>query len=299
MHDHLAHAAILMRSKLFVPGSRPELFAKALRSGADAISIDLEDAVLEERKEEARASTATLLDQRAGLVDGIILVVRVNGVSTRHFSADLEAVARPGLAAVNLPKVESPDEIREVGSLLDRFERQRGINRPIGILANIESPRGLRLAAEIAAAHPRIIGLQLGFGDLFEPLGIDRKDAAAVRQVQLAVRLAAGEAGVDAYDGAFASVGDMDGFRAEADHARKLGFKGKSCIHPTQVPVANGTFCPSAEEIAFAKRVVNAWRETESTGRGAIVVDGRMIDRPFVESARGMLLIAQQLEAVG
>lgn len=293
MHEH-APRAILMRSKLFVPGSRPDLFAKALQSGADAISIDLEDAVQEARKDEARVLTAAFLDQQAAVSGSTTLVVRVNGLSTAHFNADIEAVARPGIAAMNLPKVESADEVRAVSKMLEHLERQRGIAQPIGILANIESPRGLRLAAEIAAADPRVIGLQLGFGDLFEPLGIDRKDLAAVRQVQLAVRLAAGEAGVDAYDGAFAAVRDIDEFRVEAEHACKLGFKGKSCIHPTQVAVANRAFCPSAEAITFAKRVVAAWQETALTGRGAILVDGKMIDRPFVDRAQAVLRLAQR-----
>jgi citrate lyase subunit beta / citryl-CoA lyase len=294
MHDH-APRAILMRSKLFVPGSRPELFTKALQSGADAISIDLEDAVQEARKDEARGLTAAFLDQQAAVSGSTTLVVRVNGLSTTHFNADMEAIARPGLAAINLPKVESADEVRAVSEMLDHLERQRGIAQQIGILANIESPRGLRLAAGIAAADPRVIGLQLGFGDLFEPLGIDRKDLATVRQVQLAVRLAAGEAGVDAYDGAFAAVTDIDGFRVEAEHACKLGFKGKSCIHPTQVAVANGAFCPRAEEIASAKRVVAAWHQTALTGRGAILVEGKMVDRPFANRAQAVLRLAQRL----
>ena len=117
---------------------------------------------------------------------------------------------------------------------------------------------GLRLAAEIAAADPRVAGLQIGFADLFEPLGIDRRDAAAVQQVQLAVRLAAGEAGVLAYDAAFADVNDAEGFRREAEVARRLGFIGKSCIHPSQVPIANAVFRPSEAEIAQALRVVAA-----------------------------------------
>lgn len=295
MHDDARRGAILMRSKLFVPGSRPELFTKAMRSGADAISIDLEDAVLEARKAEARQAAAAFLAEKASAASGVLIVVRVNGMQTMHFGADLEAVARPGLAVLNLPKIESPEEVRAAAATLDRLERERGMARPIGILANIESPRGLRHAAAIACAHPRLIGLQLGLGDLFEPLGIDRKDGAAVRQVQLALRLAAGEAGIAAYDGAFAAVADAEGFRAEAEHARRLGFQGKSCIHPTQVALANQAFAPTAQDIAFAARVSAAWQEAASAGSGAIVVDGKMIDRPFADRAQAVLAMAGRL----
>ena len=163
----------LMRSKLFVPGSRPELFAKALAGEADGISIDLEDAVEESRKAEARGTVAAFL--RAGPpASGKVIIVRVNGRDTPHFGADLEAIAWPAVDLVNLPGAERAEDIRSVAQTLARLEAERGIERPIGILANIESPRGLRCAAEIAAADPRVEGLQLGFGDLFEPLGIDR-----------------------------------------------------------------------------------------------------------------------------
>ena len=288
-------ALILMRSKLFVPGSRPELFHKALASQADAISVDLEDAVQEARKGEARALVGQFLEQNGASVTAKTVVVRVNAMASLHFEADVRAVAWSGLDVLNLPKVESAGEIKAASAMLADLERERGLPYRIGILANIESPKGLRRAADIAAADPRIIGLQLGFGDLFEPLGIDRQDVMAVRQIQLAVRLAAGEAGVDAYDGAFAAITDAQGFRTEAEHASRLGFRGKSCIHPSQVTAANQAFCPKADEIAFASRVITAWNETEQSGRGAIMVEGRMIDLPFAERAQAVLAMARRL----
>jgi citrate lyase subunit beta/citryl-CoA lyase len=291
-------AVVLMRSKLFVPGSRPELFPKALASQADAISIDLEDAVQEARKGEARALVGHFLEQHAAAGTAKTMVVRVNAMTSMHFEEDIQAVARSGLDIVNLPKVESADEVKAASAMLAQLEHERGLPYRIGILANIESPKGLRFAADIAAADSRIMGLQLGFGDLFEPLGIDRKDLAAVRQIQLGVRLAAGEAGVDAYDGAFSAVADSEGFRIEAEYACRLGFRGKSCIHPSQVSAANQAFCPRDEDIAFASRVMAAWHEAEQSGRGAIMVEGRMIDRPFAESAHAVLTLAQRLGLV-
>ncbi|HJR04480.1 MAG TPA: CoA ester lyase [Methylomirabilota bacterium] len=288
-------ADLLMRSKLFVPASRPELFAKAAAGPADALSFDLEDAVQESRKDDARRTLEAFLRQPAGRPAGKILIVRVNGLTTRHFEADLAAVAWPAVDMINLPKPESADDVRAAAATLARVEAERRIERPIGILANIESPRGLRLAVEIARADPRVAGLQLGLGDLFEPFGIDRGDARAVYAAQLAVRLAAAEAGVWACDTVYGTVADPDGFTREADAARRLGFIGKSCIHPTQVPLANAVFRPSDAEIAAARRVVAAARGAERDGVGAYLVDGRMIDIPFVKRAESILGAARRL----
>lgn len=284
-----------MRSKLFVPGSRPELFDKALAGEADALSFDLEDAVAEPRKAEARQTLGRFLRGAGAAASGKTLIVRINALDTPHAEADLHAVAQPGVQLVNLPKPEHPDDVRRAAALLQAAERANGLTAPIGLLLNIETPRALRLAAELAGAHPRVQGLQLGLGDLFEPLGISRRDALAVRQVMLAVRLAAGEAGCWACDSAFADIADTDGFRAEAAVARGLGFIGKSCIHPRQVALANEAFRPGDEDIAHALRVVQAADQAAADGVGAWVVDGRMVDAPFVARARATVQWARRL----
>jgi citrate lyase subunit beta/citryl-CoA lyase len=286
---------LLMRSKLFVPASRPEFFDKALAGEADAISFDLEDAVQESRKVEARWTLQTFLKKMPPRPRGKVLIVRVNGLRTPHFEADVAAVAWPTVDMINLPKPESAEDVRAAAAVLAACEAGRGIAQPIGILANIESPRGLRLAVEIASAHPRVVGLQLGLGDLFEPFGIDRSDARAVYGMQLAVRLAAAEAGVWACDTVYGAVKDPDGYTREAEAARRLGFIGKSCIHPTQVPLANAVFRPSDAEIAAALRIVEAARGAEAKGVGAYLVDGRMIDIPFVTRAEAIVSAARRL----
>jgi citrate lyase subunit beta/citryl-CoA lyase len=284
-----------MRSKLFVPASRPELFAKALAGPADALSFDLEDAVQASRKDDARRTLADFLARAGPRPGGKVIIVRVNGLATPHFEGDVTAVTGPAVDMINLPKPESPDQVRAAAAALARQERARGLERPIGILVNIESPRGLRRAAEIACADPRVAGLQLGLGDLFEPFGIDRADPATVHAMQVAVRLAAAEAGVWACDTVYGTVSDPDGYTREATAARRLGFIGKSCIHPTQVPLANAVFRPTDAEIAAALRVVEAARGAEAGGVGAFLVDGRMIDLPFIERARTLLSAARQL----
>jgi citrate lyase subunit beta/citryl-CoA lyase len=294
-HKTTTMAKPFIRSKLFVPGARPELFSKALASEADAISIDLEDAVLESRKAEARDAVTQFLKSMSSPPQGKAIIVRVNGLGTPHFEADVEACAWPGLHILNLPKAESAYDIHVAAVALARFEAERGIEHPIGILANIESPRGLRCAAEIATSHPRIVGLQLGFGDLLEPLGIDRGHALAIQHIQLDLRLAAGEAGVPVYDSAFANVKDPEGYRAEAQAAFRLGYEGKTCIHPSQIALANEIFRPSDEDIAHALRVIEAWRDAQKNGVGALVVDGRMIDIPFAKRAEAIVELAKKL----
>ena len=286
---------LIMRSKLFVPGCRPELFAKALTSQADAISIDLEDSVAENRKAEARATVARFLQSVEARATAKVLIVRVNALNTAHFEADVMAIAQPGLALLNLPKPETAGDIHAAVAVLERAEAANDVARPTRILANIETPKALRLAVEIAGAHPRVAGLQLGFGDLFEPLGIDRRDRANVHAAMFALRMAAGEAGVFAFDGAFADVQNSAGFRDEAEMARRLGFWGKSCIHPSQIALANDVFRPSEEEIAHAQRVVEAAKQASSDSVGAFMVDGKMIDIPFIRRAEAVVAFAQRI----
>jgi len=282
-----------MRSKLFVPGSRPELFAKALAGDADAISIDLEDAVVESRKAEAREAVGAWL--RRCDAGGKLVIVRVNAMDTPHFEEDVRSVVQAGLDVLNLPKAESADAVRAASVAIRRAERENGVSRPVRLLLNVETPRALRQAASLASADARVMGLQVGLGDLFEPLGIARRESGIVQQVLLAVRMAAGEAGVDAYDGAFADVQDPDGYLAEAQLARSLGFAGKTCIHPSQVPLANAVFRPSEADIAAARKVMDAAAGAEAAGLGAYTVNGKMIDRPFVLRAQATLATARRL----
>jgi len=282
-----------MRSKLFVPGSRPELFAKALAGDADALSFDLEDAVAEERKAAARAAVADFI-AGAQAQTAKLFIVRTNAPDSPHFAADLAAVVRPGVSLLNLPKVESPQAVRDAVAAIETAERANGVAQPIGLLVNIETPRALAAAASIAAAHPRVAGLQLGLGDLFESDGIDRADPRNVHAAMFALRMAAAQAGVFAMDGAFAALDDDAGFREEARMARRLGFVGKSCIHPRQVGLANAVFTPSEAELAAARRIVAAAQAADAQARGAFAVDGRMIDPPFLKRAQALLAAARR-----
>jgi citrate lyase subunit beta/citryl-CoA lyase len=277
-----------MRSKLFVPGARPELFDKAMAGAADVLSFDLEDSVPEAGKAAARAQVAGFLS-RPGVADsGRLLIVRSNGTDTPHFAADVAAVALQSVWLLNLPKVETVAQVHAAVASLERAEAANGVTRPIGLLLNIETPCGLRMAPALAAAHPRVAGLQLGLGDLFAPHGIART-ATNVHATLFALRMAAAEAGVFACDGAFPDVGDDDGFRAEARLAHELGFIGKSCIHPRQVGLANEVFGASDAALDEACRIVAAAADAAAQGRGAFLFEGRMIDLPFLRRAEALL----------
>jgi citrate lyase beta subunit len=264
-----------------------------MKSEADALSFDLEDSVDEARKAIARRELARFL-RALPPNPGKTIIVRVNGLETPHFEADVEAIMGPGLDIVNLPKPESAEDVRACAAALTKAERAQKLD-PVGILPNIESPRALRLAVEIAAASPRVVGLQLGFGDLIEPLDIDRYNPMVIQALQLQVRIAAGEAGVWACDGAFANIQDAEGYRREAEGARRLGYIGKSAIHPSQVPIANAVFRPTDAEIAHSLKVVDAAASAAEKGIGAFTVDGRMVDAPFVRRAEAILELARKL----
>jgi len=278
-----------MRSKLFIPGARPDLFAKALAGEADALSLDLEDSVAPELKGDARVAVSDFVGSEAVANAAKVIIVRPNGPDTPWFEEDVRAVARSGLALLNLPKIESAEELLAAVRILERAEAANNVPAPIRLLINIETPRALADAAVIAVAHPRVAGLQVGLGDLFEPLGIDRSDPANVHAVLFAVRMAAAQAGVFVLDGAFPDLTDADGFTEEARRARRLGYLGKSCIHPSQVALANAAFAATEAELAHARRVVEAAQVAQREGRGAFVVDGRMIDLPFLKRAQALL----------
>ncbi|PKP65791.1 MAG: CoA ester lyase [Alphaproteobacteria bacterium HGW-Alphaproteobacteria-7] len=269
-----------MRSKLFVPCARPDLFTKAVASEADAISFDLEDSVPPDGKADARGRLVAFLKSDAVRATNKTLIVRINALGTPFGHDDLAALPQCTKILVNVPKAENSDDVRAVAALTSA-----------SLLVNVETPRGLRRAAEIAAAHPKVIGLQAGLNDLFAPLGIVRGDQRPVFEALWQIRLAAGEAGCFAYDGAWPDITDEVGFRAEAVLARDMGFLGKSCIHPRQVSIINNVFDRTGA-IEDARRLLEAAESAAKRGHGAFAFEGKIVDRPQIEQARSTLSAA-------
>ncbi len=280
----------LRRSFLFVPGSEERKLAKAPSLGADALILDLEDAVTPARKAEARAQVRTFLQTQDSLASEWL--IRLNGFATPYFEADLEAGVRAGPDALVIPKVDSPEVVHLVDAHLTEAEHASAL--PPGSLrlfALIESARGILNAYAIATATPRLLGLMLGHVDLSANLGIraGRADEGIVHHARCQLVLAARAAGVDAVDTIYLNIQDHEGLRAEAAQAAALGFVGKLAIHPSQLPIIHEAFTPSAERVRRAERILDTWRQAEAEGRGVCTLDGDLIERPVVEAERRVL----------
>jgi citrate lyase subunit beta/citryl-CoA lyase len=268
------------RSLLFLPATSPQLLAKAPERGADALVVDLEDAVPPARKAEARPLAAAALRDLAAR--GAEVLLRVNAEPALW--EDDVAVIPPGLAlTVMLPKVEAADQVKALAARL----AARGHDTAIAAL--VETPRGVLAAPGIAAA-PGLCALGFGAEDFAAAVGLAPSPAALAMPAQM-VGLAAHAHGLAFWGlaGSVAETADMAAFGALVRLSRQLGFTGSVCIHPRQVPVVNEGFAPTAEEIAWARRVVAAAEEARARGEGAVLLDGRMIDRPIEERARRWL----------
>ena len=270
------------RNLLFVPGTRPDRFAKALAAGPDMVTVDLEDAVIPAHKDRARAQAMPLFD--GPRPDGIERVVRINGVRTPVGLKDLLAIVEHPSPpdAVMLPKVESADEVRIVDALL------QGAARPIGLHVIIESNAGLEHALAIAAASASVRSLLFGAVDMAAELG-SAMDFTSMLYARSRVVHAAASRGVDAIDVPFLDLEDEAGLALECRLVQGLGFTGKAAIHPRQLPSINAVFTPDAERVAYARKVIAAF---EASTDGLVVVDGKLIEIPVIRSARRTLALA-------
>jgi citrate lyase subunit beta/citryl-CoA lyase len=275
----------LPRSKLFVPGNRPERMRKAALLEADALSLDLEDAVPPDEKAAARAAVVAFL---AEVPLRQQTWIRINARDSGELVADMLALAGLPIDVINVPKAEHPRDVHLVDDLVDHLERLPGHRGVFAIVPTIETAAGLRNALAIAQASPRVVALQLGSGDLRKSTGI-LATVEGLRPVRVMLSLAAAEAGVGVMDSAYTDIDNPTGFEAEARDARALGFKGKSCIHPSQVPMANRIFLPTEAEVAEARAIVEAFDAALARGIGAIQVGGKLVDGPIVDDARRVL----------
>lgn len=280
------------RSLLFVPATSTDKIDKAFAGGADGVIVDLEDAVAHAQKGVAREGLAAMFT-RSRAVPGY---VRVNAASTEHCLRDLLALPLAGLAGIFLPKVESATDLATVDWVLGQREREAGIEPgTLGVQGMIETARGLRAIDAIAHGSPRLRRLVFGAVDFAADLGTGVEDDAVTVPVRVAIAGASRAAGLEPpLDAPQMAVRDDARLRASAIRARSLGFGGKLCIHPAQVATVNDVFAPTADELAWARRVVTAFDEAEAQGRAALTVDGNMVDYPVVERARRLLAAAPQ-----
>ncbi|HEV8717328.1 MAG TPA: CoA ester lyase [Candidatus Binatia bacterium] len=291
----------LYRSILFVPGNRPDWIDKAPKYGPDALILDLEDAVPNVEKVEARKTVRAGIERSRER--GVPIVVRVNGINTGLTGEDVEAIVTNGLVAVAIPKLERAEEVLKVDAWIELFERKAGM--PIGgveIVALPETARGIMNIYQLATACPRVGNIVGGVGarsgDVTKAIGY-KWTRAGLETLYMAshMLLAARAAGIEyPLGGGSLEVGDTELVRAQLQRAREVGYRGALLIHPSAVPIANEVFAPSQEEIEWNKGVLRAMAEAEQAGRAAVTYDGMMIDYAHVRNALDLL---HQAEAFG
>jgi citrate lyase subunit beta/citryl-CoA lyase len=276
------------RSLLFVPATSERMINKAFASEADGVIIDLEDSVAIGEKAFARESLAKLL----AVPRPLPCWVRINAMSTQFCHRDILACVHPNIAGIVLPKAETQEEIKTLDWLMSQVESELGMaNRSIGLIAIVETARGLVKVDDIAAASPRLSRLVFGAVDLAADMSVDiHDDSGATAQARFGISRASRAAGLQApLDTAFTDILNIDGLWATTRQAKALGFAGKTCIHPSQLAIANAVFSASNDEIAWAKEVVDAFEKALSSGLAALQLHGKMIDYPVYERARKLL----------
>ena len=272
------------RSLIFTPGNRPDMFPKALRTGADIVTVDLEDAIAPQHKDEARDKTLGLF---ADLPEtgGIECVVRVNALRSADGLKDLSAIIAADVppTAIMLPKIKSAEEIQLVDELL--LDKCAAIRLHI----IIETNDGLDRCDDIAKSSPRIDSLLFGAVDMAAELRVAPVWEPLFRARSQLIHAAAG-AGLDLIDVPFLDLEDMTGLRKEAERCAALGFTGKGAIHPKQIATLNAAFSPSEAQIDYARRVIKAFEEGDS---GLVLIDNKLIEKPVLRSMYRILAVAE------
>ena len=280
----------LRRSRLFLPGNNPKILQDGGVFEADSVILDLEDAVTVNSKDEARILVKwALRDVDFGNSE---VLIRINHPETGFFEEDM-AIVSDRVDGIVLPKAESRADVEKVAAFLDAIEKDRGMEKEIVIIPTIESALGVLEAYEIASS-PRVAALAFGAEDFTKDIGAERTpEGKDLWYARSAIVTAAKAAGVQALDTVYPNVHDDEGLRRETEASRRMGFDGKSAIHPNQIGIIHDVFTPSAEEIKKALAVMNAIKEAEEKKSGVIALDGRMIDRPVVERAKTVIRLAE------
>jgi citrate lyase subunit beta/citryl-CoA lyase len=282
---------------LYMPGSNARALEKARALPADALILDLEDAVAPEAKAEARARVAEAV--RAGGFGPREVIVRVNAAGTPWGADDMAAAAAAGPDGVLVPKVETATDVHRAARALDEAGAPAGTR----LWLMIETPRAILEAGAIAAvasnhAGRRLAGFVMGTNDLAKDTRARLLPGrAAFLPMLMTALLAARAHGLDIVDGVYNDLKDADGFRAECEQGRDLGFEGKTLIHPDQIATANAVFAPSEAEIAWARTVIAAFDAPEAAGLGALRVEGKMVERLHAEMARRVVAVAGAIAA--
>jgi citrate lyase subunit beta/citryl-CoA lyase len=285
-----------LRSLIFVPGNRDNMLDRAQGFDADVIMVDLEDSVPPGEKVNARQVAREWAPRL--LRPGRKVMVRCNALDTGLTRDEMAAVIGPGLYGFSVGKTESPWDLQEIDRIIGPLEASAGLEPgAIRVIPWIESARAVMSAPQMALASPRVVAIAFGAEDYTNDMGIQRTDLGEeVYFPRATVSIAARAAGIASLDSPFVAFRDSEGLERDAQAARQMGYTGKFAIHPSQIETFNRVFSPDPEDVAYARRVLDAWRKAEASGRGSLDLDGKMVDVPVVKRAQNLVALAEAIE---
>ena len=274
------------RSFIFTPGLKPEMFSKAIASGADMVCIELEDGIAIKDKDEARKNTIDAL-KTLEVKNDVELVVRINCQRTKFGLLDLEAFisSKIKVKALMLPKVKTPEEI----SFIDELLTDCNLDTDLHVI--METNEALENIYDIAHASKRIVALYFGGVDMAAELRVENKPENLVYARSKLVHAGA-SVGVDVIDVPYLDLENMDGLKKEAEFVKNLGFTGKGSIHPKQINILNEIFTPSQKEISHAKKIIDQFNKSDT---GLVVIDGKLIEKPVLREMQRKILVADKI----
>ena len=282
----------LFRSLIFVPGNNPRFLEKAKSISADIVCFDLEDSVPDKEKKKARTLIKNALKKRSQYSASIF--ARTNSPDSNKIEADLKEIVHKGVDGIVIPKVNSAKEIKKIEKIISSLEKKRKI-RGIRLIPSIESALGVINCYEIASSSKRIDAIVFGIFDLLNDVGIEytKGNPRGAKYSRYKIPVAARAAGVYAIDGIWQDIKDISGLKKDCEIGKSLGYVGKSVIYPDQIKTVHKIFHPNKTEIAWAKKVCNIYDKSSKKGKGATVVDGKMIDEVHYKRAKALLEISK------
>jgi len=280
----------LFRSLVFVPGNNPRFLEKAKSLPADIVCFDLEDSVPDKEKKKARSLIRNTLKQRKEYSPDVF--VRTNSPESGMIGEDLKETVQKGIDGIVIPKVNSAKELKKIEKIISSLEKKRKI-KGIRLMPSIESALGVMNCYEIASSSKRIDALVFGIFDLLNDMGIEytKGNPRGAKYSRYKVPVAAAAAGVASIDGIWQDLKDKKSFTKDCQVGRSLGYAGKSVIHPDQIQTVHKIFHPSKPEIEWAKKVCSTYEKSTKKGKGAIVIEGKMIDEVHYKRAKTLLEI--------
>ena len=287
----------MFRSLLFIPGNNERFLQKSIKLHADILCFDLEDSVPSSEKEAARNLVASFLATRQGENDSCIYV-RINSSDSGLVDGDLERIVMKGLDGIVLPKIGNSEEVTQIIQKIDAIVSKRKLSTDIQIIPSIETSRGVVNANSIASSHKNVTALVFGVFDYLYDMNIDVEydDFMSYNYARSKIPVDARAAGIDAFDGIWQNVKDIDGLIKDAAIAKKLGYSGKTLIHPSHINPVHDIFRPTKKQIEWAKKVLAALQDTfeNANARGAKLLEGKMIDAVHYKQAKAVISAAEQ-----